>query len=107
MLIEATPDNAQGVLNSFLAAGLGTAALTTADQILANEITVFNDRIRIDVQTSTPGISFEDAWKKRVTRTYSGQDLLVLSLEDLIASKRAAGRPQDLEDVRMLETMAN
>ena len=27
----------------------------------------------------------------------------VLDLDDLIASKKAAGRPQDLEDVRFLE----
>lgn len=35
--------------------------------------------------------------------TYQGQEFYVASKEDLILSKRAAGRDKDLEDVRMLE----
>lgn len=34
---------------------------------------------------------------------YNGQPFFVVSREDLIRSKRAAGRPVDLEDVRLLE----
>jgi hypothetical protein len=33
---------------------------------------------------------------------YDGQAFEVVSLDDLIASKRAAGREVDLEDVRLL-----
>lgn len=35
--------------------------------------------------------------------TFQQNTFYVLSREDLIASKRAAGRTVDLEDVRMLE----
>jgi hypothetical protein len=103
ILIEATPDNAQRLLDALLDAGLGTAALTSAPDVLANEITVFKDRVRVDVQTSTPGLSFADAWARRKTVSYQGQEFYILSREDLIRSKRAAGRPVDLEDVRLLE----
>lgn len=103
ILIEATPDNAQRLLDALLEAGLGTAALTSAGDVLANEITVFKDRVRVDVQTSTPGLNFAEAWSRRKTVTYRGQDFFILSKEDLIRSKRAAGRPVDLEDVRLLE----
>ena len=85
-------------------AGLGTASLTSAAEVLANEITIFTDRIRLDVQTATPGITFEEAWPRRVTMTYKGQSLEVISLPDLIAAKRAAGREVDLEDVRILQS---
>jgi hypothetical protein len=44
---------------------MGTATLTNTDEILANEITIFNDPVRIDVQISTPGLEFEQAWEKR------------------------------------------
>jgi len=91
-------------LQALVAAGLGTAALTTADEVLAHEITVFNDRVRIDVQTRTPGIEFESAWVRRQTMTYRGQQFWIVALEDLVASKRAAGRARDLEDVRVLES---
>ena len=103
ILIEATPDNAQRLLDALLEAGLGTASLITADELLANEITIFKDRVRIDVQTSTPGLVFEDAWQRRETMEYQGQAFHVVSRDDLIASTRAAGRQVDLEDVRLLE----
>jgi predicted nucleotidyltransferase len=103
VLIEATPENAQRLLDALLDAQMGTAALTTAEGVLANEITVFDDRVRVDVQTSTPGIDFAGAWSRRETMTYGGQPFYVVSLPDLIASKLAAGRPRDLEDVRLLQ----
>ena len=103
ILIEATPDNAQRLLDALLNAGLGTAALTSPGDLLANEITVFKDRVRVDVQTSTPGVRFVDAWSRRRTVAYQGQEFFILAKEDLIRSKRAAGRPVDLEDVRLLE----
>ena len=103
ILIEATPENAQRLLDALLDAGLGTAALTSPPDVLANEITIFKDRVRVDVQTSTPGLRFADAWSRRMTVTYQGQEFFVLSKEDLVRSKRAAGRPVDLEDVRLLE----
>jgi len=103
ILIEATLDNAKRLLDALLDANLGTASLISAEELLANEITIFKDRIRIDVQTKTPGLLFEDAWQHREVMNYQGQDFYVLSLEDLIASKHASGRKVDLEDVRLLE----
>jgi hypothetical protein len=103
LLIEATAENARRLLDALLEAGIGTAALTTPEDLLAREITVFSDRVRIDVQTSTPGLAFEDAGRSRETMAHRGQRFFVASRKDLIASKRAAGRPVDLDDVRMLE----
>ena len=103
ILIEAKPDNVQRLLDALLEAGLGTASLISADELLAHEITVFKDLVRIDVQTATPGLSFEEAWRNRERMEYQGQAFYVVSRDDLIASKRAAGRAVDLEDVRLLE----
>lgn len=103
ILIEATPANTQKLLDAFLEAGLGTAALITPEELIANEITIFQDRVRIDVQTSTPGINFKSVWKNKETMKYQDQKFYVLSKTDLIASKRAAGPQVDLEDVRLLE----
>ena len=107
ILIEASPKNARKLLDALLDARLGTAALTTAEELLANEITIFNDRVRIDVQTSTPGLDFEDAWASRSTMKFKQQEIFVASRSDLISSKRAAGRPVDLEDVRLLQLGAD
>ena len=102
ILIEASVRNAQNLLDALLEINFGTASLTTAQKLTDTEITIFEDRVRIDVQTSTPGIEFKKAWEHRQVMTYRGQEFYVASKEDLIASKRAAGRKVDLEDVRLL-----
>jgi hypothetical protein len=78
-------------------------ALTSIEDLLAHEITIFRDWVQVDVQTSTPGIDFATAWRNRKTLTYQGQEFYIVCKADLIASKRAAGRAKDLEDVRLLE----
>lgn len=107
ILIEATLKNAQRLLNALEEANLETASLTSAGDLLAHEITVFRDYIRIDVQTSTPGLSFDEAWERKETMIHQNQSFYIVSKDDLIASKRAAGREVDLEDVRLLELRDN
>jgi hypothetical protein len=102
ILIDPTVENARRLLDALLEAKLGTAALINENDMLAHEITVFRDRVRIDVHTSTPGIQFDSVWDRREIMDYQGIDLYVVSKEDLISSKKAAGRPVDLEDVRLL-----
>ena len=87
ILIEATPENAQNLLEALTDARLGTADLTTSQEILANEITVFQDRVR----------------QNRQEMEYQKQKFFVASRPDLITSKLAAGRPVDLEDVKALQ----
>lgn len=103
LLIEATPENANRLLEALLEAGLGTATLTTPEELLANEITIFRDRVRVDVQTRTPGLEFSRAWENRLTLQYQGRPLFVLQRCDLIRSNKAAGRKVDLQDVYALE----
>ena len=58
---------------------------------------------RIDIIMEVCGSNFADAWKNRVTSSYSDEPIALLSLDDLILAKKAAGRPQDLLDVEQLE----
>jgi hypothetical protein len=103
ILIEATEDNAIRLVKALDEAGLATASLIDPVGVLSHEISIFKDYVRVDVQTSTPGIDFARAWANRLTPIIDGQPVELASLEDLIASKLAAGRPIDLEDVRALE----
>jgi predicted nucleotidyltransferase len=105
LMIRPTRANAVALLAAFEEAGLGTALLTTPERLLANEITIFKDRIRVDVQTATPGLDFEAAHSRRRMMDIGGAEMPVVALDDLIASKRASGRPRDLEDVVALEAL--
>ena len=58
--------------------------------------------IRVDVLMGIPGMQFESAWKRRVEVDFDGLIIPFISKGDLIASKRASGRPQDLIDADLL-----
>jgi hypothetical protein len=103
ILIERSVGNASRLLNALEEAGFGTAALTTPQGIVDTDITLFQDRVLVDVQTKTPGVEFEDAWKEREIAVMRGQSFNILSRRHVISSKLAAGRPVDLEDVRALQ----
>jgi predicted nucleotidyltransferase len=61
---------------------------------------------RLDVMQWVPGIDAEHAFEhlraSAIETTLGGRRVLVCSRQDLIAMKQAAGRPQDLEDLRAL-----
>lgn len=60
---------------------------------------------RIDIHKDVPGLGqFPDHYSDRIqARTKDGTDYAVLAGRDLIASKQAAGRPKDLQDIAYLE----
>ena len=59
--------------------------------------------IRVDVLMGIPGTHFEDCWERRVEVDFDGLKINFISKQDLITSKRASGRPQDLLDADSLE----
>lgn len=107
LFLNPTADNARRCLQALEEFGMGTAALATAEEICATEITIFKDVVRLDVLTSVKGLDFPAAWGNRVFLELEGVRIPALSLDDLIASKRAAARPGDLEDVEILEKNRN
>ena len=58
--------------------------------------------LRIDLLTAIDGVSFGEAWDRRVGGTYGGQPVQFISRNDLIANKKASGRKQDLLDLESL-----
>lgn len=57
---------------------------------------------------TTDGVAvvFDDVWTRRQTAALAtGIDVVLPSLADLVATKRFASRPKDLEDIRLLEIL--
>jgi hypothetical protein len=50
-------------------------------------------------------LTFDQVWRNRVSGTYGKEKVDYASLDDLIMMKQAAGRPKDLEDLRVLRTL--
>lgn len=59
--------------------------------------------LRVDILQKVPGVEFTESWNRRAVMRLGELDVDVLNLAELIASKRAAGRPQDLLDIAGLE----
>ena len=96
--------NAERVLAALEDFGAPSHDLTIDD--LAKPGLIFQigvEPIRIDVITAIDGVTFADAWADRLPARFVDQEVAVLSRKYLLINKRAAGRDQDLLDVKWLE----
>jgi len=103
VLISTDPVNAEAVYNALREFGAPLTGLTPKD--FSEEGFFFQmgvAPVRVDVLMGIPGIQFEECWNRRVEVDFDGLKVIFISKLDLIASKRAAGRPQDLIDVDLL-----
>ncbi|MCB1214880.1 MAG: nucleotidyltransferase [Deltaproteobacteria bacterium] len=103
LFIKATQKNTEKLLKALKEAGIGTASLTTAKEISDHEITVFKDYLRVDILTKVKGLDFEKAYQSRDFLEMDGLLIPALNYQDLLKSKKSAGRPRDLEDIKELE----
>ena len=101
--IEATPKNARAVFKALKEFGAPLENLTAMD--FSKEGFFYQmgrPPARVDILMSIEGVRFADAWRNRVPTDFDGVPSHVLARGDLIANKRAVGRPQDLMDVTNL-----
>ena len=100
------PDNADSVMRAIQRFGAPLHDLTKAD--LEKGGTVFQIGVaprRIDIITSASGLRFEEAYSRSSVVVIEGFEVRVLSVDDLIRNKRAAGRTKDLADAEALEAL--
>ena len=102
--VEPSPTNAARVFRALAAFGAPLTGVGVAD--FAYPAVVYQVGIepnRIDVLTSIGPLDFSGSWSRANQVDYGGVAVRVLSLDDILAAKRAAGRPQDLLDIEKLE----
>jgi hypothetical protein len=102
--VRPTRENAERVMRALHAFGAPLLGLSVED--LVDEQTVFQigvAPVRIDILTGIDGVAFDAAWARRVPVELGEVRVSVLSLEDLVTNKRAAGRPKDLADLSWIE----
>ncbi len=101
--VEPTRANAQRVYQALRRFGAPLAGVTVenfTDKDLVFQVGVAP--VRVDILMDTSSMSFRSAWRNRVEVDLSGEPVPMISREDLIASKRAANRPQDRIDLKNL-----
>ena len=74
--------------------------------LLAAELQIGREPLRIDVLTKVSGLSFAEAWPSHIEAPFSDDVRCpVIGFDALLTNKRAAARPQDLADVAALEKL--
>lgn len=101
ILIDATPANAGRTLEALREAGYDVSDISQ-EELLTKKLLIRQYIQETDIHPSAVGVEFEDVWRHRVRGKIGGTAANIASLDDLIAMKRAAGRPKDLEDLRVL-----
>ena len=101
--VRADRDNASKVIAALSAFG------APMDQISEEDFTspsiVFQIGVppgRVDILTGVSGLDFGTAWDSRMSITIDEVTFPVLGRADLVANKRASGRPKDLADLDAL-----
>jgi predicted nucleotidyltransferase len=104
VLVEPTPTNARRLAEAFAAFGYPELATQARGHFLEPErmATLGRPPVAIDVLTSTPGISFKEAWAGRQVVKIEGHAIGFLGLVEFIKTKRACGRTKDLLDIELL-----
>lgn len=105
--ISTDPDNAKAVFDALKEFGAPLEGMTPND---FSEEGYFYQMgvppVRVDILMGIPGVKFDEAWERRVEVQFDDIPVTIISKRDLIAAKRAAGRPQDLLDADSLEQAA-
>jgi hypothetical protein len=101
--ISTDADNASAVYRALKSFGAPLAGLSESDFAEAGYFYQMGvPPIRVDILMGIPGGDFESAWQNRNKVDFDGLIVPFISRQDLIATKKASGRPQDLIDADLL-----
>lgn len=104
--VRPSHENAERVFRALARFGAPVSAHGIVADDFAHEGNVYQIGLppqRIDIVTSISGVEFQAAWLHRLSVTFRGRPVAVMSRDDFIQNKRASGRPKDLLDVLAIE----
>jgi hypothetical protein len=104
VLVEPTTANATRLAKALDAFGYAALARKTAAHFAEPDrmATLGHPPVAIDLLSSTPGVSFAEAWRGRQRLSIDGRSIGFLGLAEFVKTKRACGRPKDLLDLELL-----
>jgi len=108
ILIKADALNAVAVYRALAKFGAPLEALKPEDFIEKGTFyRMGHPPLMVDIFSEISGVDFDIAWEKRIEAEISkGLTVSLIDAENLIASKLATGRPEDLADVAVLQRAA-
>lgn len=101
--IEASVENAfrlESALKQFGFGGLGLAAKDFLEP--GTIVQLGSPPNRIDLVTSISGVTFAEAWERRISDRIDELPIVFVDRQTLLVNKAASGRPKDLADIDAL-----
>src|SRR5215467_11577503 len=108
ILVKPDPENAKSLYKALGEFGAPLEGLTVADFAEPGEFfRIGREPVMVDLLPEIAGVEFNQAWEGRVEAIVdeqTGVKACFISAKDLIASKLAAGRPQDIADAEAVRS---
>lgn len=105
ILIDPSPKNISRLKDALEKFGYNTTDATIED-FQKFKILFRQYWLDLDVHPFAKGISAQEALRNKISAKCEGVTTYFVSLDDLIAMKKAAGRPKDLEDLTYLREIS-
>ena len=103
--VNRTKENYSKLTNAFLQFGLPVFDMTEERFLDAATVDVFSygrPPVSIDIITKLKGIEFDEAFSRSLQFDENGVLIRFIHLNNLIQTKKAAGRHKDLDDIEKL-----
>jgi predicted nucleotidyltransferase len=101
IFIDPTPANARHTLAALADVGYDVSDITETD-LRTKKLLIRQYALETDIHPFVAGVTFASVWRNRVRSHLGKTAAKFASLNDLIRMKRAAGRPKDQDDLRVL-----
>lgn len=93
--------NIKNVMKALKEFGYDITDLSPED-FLQNKVLIRQYTLEADIHPFVKGITFEEAWKNKISAKFGKTRVHFPCLDDMIKMKKAAGRNIDLEDLKYL-----
>jgi predicted nucleotidyltransferase len=104
LFIEPNEPNARRTRKSLESFGYDVSDITL-DDLLTKKVLIRQYLVETDIHPFVKGVSFDRVWSNRVKAKFGDVFVWFASLDDLIRMKQAAGRPKDVEDLKLLRRL--
>jgi predicted nucleotidyltransferase len=104
IFIDPTPENADRTLQALRDAGYDVTDVSV-DDLLTKKLLLRQYVLEADFHPFVTGVTFEEIWKDRVEDRIGATPAVFAGIRGLIRMKEAAGRPRDLEDLKVLRKL--
>jgi hypothetical protein len=103
LYVRPTPENAEKIILALAAFGFVSAGLSAEDFVRLDRVVQIGvPPVRVDLQTSLTGVSWEEAYGGKMPGSYGDVPVFFLGREQYVKNKKAIGRKKDLADLEAI-----